>query len=85
MTMSNQSQFPGFFLSPKSHLIGFCKSYIKMSLAIEKGHLFYCWVDSSTKDNWMLLLTSLLLLMFTERNKRYVLLWDWGLDNSGSI
>jgi hypothetical protein len=27
MTLSNQSHFPGFFLSPESHLIGFCKSY----------------------------------------------------------
>jgi hypothetical protein len=38
MTLSNQSQFPGFFLSPESHLIGFCKSY-KMASAIPACHL----------------------------------------------
>jgi hypothetical protein len=27
MTLSNQSHFPGFFLSPERHLIGYCKSY----------------------------------------------------------
>jgi hypothetical protein len=27
MTLSNQSHFPGFFLSPESHLKGFCKSH----------------------------------------------------------
>jgi len=26
MALSNQSHFPGFFSSPESHLIGFCKS-----------------------------------------------------------
>jgi hypothetical protein len=25
--LSNQSHFPGFFLTLESHLIGFCKSY----------------------------------------------------------
>ncbi len=34
MTFSYQSHFPGFFLSPESHLIGFFKSY-KMALWIE--------------------------------------------------
>ncbi len=33
MTLSNQSNFPGFLLSPECHLIGFCKSY-KMASAI---------------------------------------------------
>jgi hypothetical protein len=33
MTLSLQSHFPGFFLSPESHFIGFCKSS-KMASAI---------------------------------------------------
>jgi hypothetical protein len=84
MTLSNQIQFPGFFLSPKSHLIGFCKSYKKMALAIEKKvppGVFL--LLGRQQHNWMLLLTSLLLLTFTERVKSYVLLWDRGLANSG--
>jgi hypothetical protein len=27
MTLSNQCHFPGFFLPPESHLVGYCKSY----------------------------------------------------------
>jgi hypothetical protein len=92
MTWSNQSHFPGFFLSPESHRIGFCESYIIENI---DHHIFYCcddidncWVDSSPRDNWMLLLTSLLLLTssllltFAERVKSYVLLWDRGLAYS---
>jgi hypothetical protein len=38
MTLSNQSHFPGFFLSLESHLIGFCKSY-KMASANPACHI----------------------------------------------
>jgi hypothetical protein len=36
MTFSNQSHFPGFFLSPESHLIGFFKSYEIKNVSVKE-------------------------------------------------
>jgi hypothetical protein len=41
MTLSNQSHFPGFFLSPESHLIGFANSGLSSSV-VTKSHKMTC-------------------------------------------
>jgi hypothetical protein len=47
MTLSNQSHFPGFFLPPESHLVGYCKSYKMKNVPVLDVHSVQAACDPS--------------------------------------